>query len=126
VGFDRVFACWTAPFTAAQTGDATFRIELAVAGFSHDELSIVAQENVLTISGSKSSVPQQMYLHHGIASRAFDRRFNLAEYVKVEDANLSNGLLTVDLVREVPEAMRARQIAIGGSRQAQQLEQKAA
>jgi molecular chaperone IbpA len=67
-----------------------------------------------------------MYLHHGIASRAFDRRFNLAEYVKVEDANLSNGLLTVDLVREVPEAMRARQIAIGGSRQAQQLEQKAA
>ena len=67
-----------------------------------------------------------MYLHHGIASRAFERRFNLADYVKVEKADLSNGLLTVDLVREVPEAMRPRQIAIGGSAQTQQLEQMAA
>jgi molecular chaperone IbpA len=138
VGFDRVFDLLDSAFTAAQTdegyppynivktGDAAFRIELAIAGFGRDELSIVAQENVLTISGSKNSAPQQMYIHHGIASRAFERRFNLADYVKVEKADLANGLLTVDLVREVPEAMRPRQITIGGSGQTQQLEQKAA
>jgi molecular chaperone IbpA len=138
VGFDRVFDLLDSAFTAAQTdegyppynivktGDGSFRIEFAVAGFGPDELSIVAQENVLTVSGSKGSAPQQMYLHHGIASRAFERRFNLADYVKVQKADLANGLLTVDLVREVPEAMRPRQIKIGGSVQPQQIEQKAA
>ena len=127
VGFDRLFDLLDSAFTAAQvdegyppfnivkTGDTSYRIELAVAGFGPGDLSIVAQENVLTISGSKNASQQPLYLHHGIASRAFERRFNLADYVKVANADLVNGLLTIDLVREIPEAMRPRQIQIGGA-----------
>ena len=139
VGFDRVFDLLDSAFTAAQvdegyppfnivkTGDTSYRIELAVAGFGPGDLSIVAQENVLTISGGKNANQQSLYLHHGIASRAFERRFNLADYVKVAKADLVNGLLTVDLVREIPEAMRPRQIQIGGEqKQPEQIEQKAA
>ena len=82
---------------------------------------------MLTISGSKNASQQPLYLHHGIASRAFERRFNLADYVKVASANLVNGLLAVDLVREIPEAMRPRQIQIGGEQKPpEQIEQKAA
>jgi molecular chaperone IbpA len=138
VGFDRVFDLLDSAFTAAQgdegyppfnivkTGDTSYRIELAVAGFGPADLSIVAQENVLTISGSKNANQQPLYLHHGIASRAFERRFNLADYVKVASANLINGLLTIDLAREIPEAMRPRQIQIGEQKQPEQIEQKAA
>jgi molecular chaperone IbpA len=138
VGFDRVFDLLDSAFTAAQgdegyppfnivkTGDTSYRIELAVAGFGPADLSIVAQENVLTISGSKNANQQPLYLHHGIASRAFERRFNLADYVKVASANLINGLLTIDLAREIPEAMRPRQILIGEQKQPEQIEQKAA
>jgi molecular chaperone IbpA len=138
VGFDRVFDLLDSAFTTAQgdegyppfnivkTGDTSYRIELAVAGFGPGDLSIVAQENVLTISGSKNASQQPLYLHHGIASRAFERRFNLADYVKVASANLINGLLTVDLVRQIPEAMRPRQIQIGEQKQPEQIEQKAA
>jgi molecular chaperone IbpA len=138
VGFDRVFDLLDSAFTTAQgdegyppfnivkTGDTSYRIELAVAGFGPGDLSIVAQENVLTISGSKNASQQPLYLHHGIASRAFERRFNLADYVKVAKADLVNGLLTVDLVREIPEAMRPRQIQIGEQKQPEQIEQKAA
>jgi molecular chaperone IbpA len=140
VGFDRVFDLLDSAFTASQTdegyppynivktGDTSYRIELAVAGFGPGDLSIVAQENVLTVSGSKSSnQQQQLYLHHGIASRAFERRFNLADYVKVASADLVNGLLTIDLVREIPEAMRPRQIQIGATaQQPERIEQKAA
>jgi molecular chaperone IbpA len=140
VGFDRVFDLLDTAFTAAQTddgfppyniaktGDASYRIELAVAGFGMNELSIVAQENVLTVSGSRASNAQHLYLHHGIASRAFERRFNLADYVKVTGASLVNGLLTIDLARELPDAMRPRRIEIGEgtAQQPPQLEQKAA
>jgi molecular chaperone IbpA len=138
VGFDRVFDLLDSAFTTAQgdegyppfnivkTGDTSYRIELAVAGFGPGDLSIVAQENVLTISGSKNASQQPLYLHHGIASRAFERRFNLADYVKVASANLINGLLTIDLAREIPEAMRPRQIQIGEQKQPEQIEQKAA
>jgi molecular chaperone IbpA len=139
VGFDRMFDLLDSAFTAAQgdegyppynitkTGEASYRIELAVAGFGPDDVSIVAQENALIVSGSKSSAQQQLYLHHGIASRAFERRFNLADYVRVASADLVNGMLTIDLVREVPEAMRPRQIQIGSAAQKpEQIEQKAA
>jgi molecular chaperone IbpA len=139
VGFDRVFDLLDNAFTAAQgdegyppynivkTGETSYRIELAVAGFGPDELSIVSQENVLTVAGSKNSSQQQLYLHHGIASRAFERRFNLADYVKVTNADLVNGLLTINLIREIPETMRPRQIQIGDTQQRpEQLEQKAA
>ena len=139
VGFDRVFDLLDSAFTAAQgdegyppynivkTGETSYRIELAVAGFGPDELSIVSQENVLTVAGSKNSSQQQLYLHHGIASRAFERRFNLADYVKVTNADLVNGLLTINLVREIPETMRPRQIQIGDTqKRPEQLEQKAA
>jgi molecular chaperone IbpA len=138
VGFDRVFDLLDSAFTTAQgdegyppfnivkTGDTSYRFELAVAAFGPGDLSIVAQENVLTISGSKNASQQPLYLHHGIASRAFERRFNLADYVKVAKADLVNGLLTVDLVREIPEAMRPRQIQIGEQKQPEQIEQKAA
>ena len=135
VGFDRVFDLLDSAFTTAQgdegyppfnivkTGDTSYRIELAVAGFGPGDLSIVAQENVLTISGGKNANQQSLYLHHGIASRAFERRFNLADYVKVASANLINGLLTIDLAREIPEAMRPRQIQIGEQKQPEQIEQ---
>ena len=139
VGFDRVFDLLDSAFTAAQdeggyppynivkTGESSYRIELAVAGFGASDLSIVTHENVLTVSGSKDSGQQQMYLHHGIASRAFERRFNLADYVKVSGADLVNGLLTIDLAREIPEAMRPRKIQIGDSpAQSQQIEQEKA
>ena len=114
------------PYNIVKTGETSYRIELAVAGFGPSDLSIVAQENVLTVSGSKNASQQQLYLHHGIASRAFERRFNLADYVKVANADLVNGLLTIDLVREIPEAMRPRQIQIGEQKQPEQIEQKAA
>ena len=116
------------PFNIAKTGETSYLIEVAVAGFGPQDLTIVAQENVLTVSGSrKNAGDQQLYLHHGIASRAFERRFNLADYVKVANADLVNGLLTIDLVREIPEAMRPRQIQIGGGgQQPEQIEQKAA
>ena len=138
VGFDRVFDLLDSAFTTAQgdegyppfnivkTGDTSYRIELAVAGFGPGDLSIVAQENVLAISGSRNASQQPLYLHHGIASRAFERRFNLADYVKVASANLINGLLTIDLAREIPDAMRPRQILIGEQKQPEQIEQKAA
>ena len=79
------------------------------------------------VAGSKTSSQQQLYLHHGIASRAFERRFNLADYVKVTNADLVNGLLTINLIREIPETMRPRQIQIGDTqKRPEQLEQKAA
>jgi molecular chaperone IbpA len=115
------------PYNIAKTGETMSRIELAVAGFGPQDLSIVAPENVLTVSGSKNASRQQLYLQHGIARRAFERRFNLADYVKVASADLVNGLLSIDPLREIPEAMRPRQIQIGGSAyKPEQIEHKAA
>jgi molecular chaperone IbpA len=103
------------PYNIVKTGQDAYRITLAVAGFGEDELELVAQENVLTVRG-KANDPEAeknvAYLHRGIARRAFEHRFQLADHVKVTGANLANGLLDIELVREVPEAMKPQKIAI--------------
>jgi molecular chaperone IbpA len=124
VGFDRLFdmldqtarvetaAHWP-PYNVEKAGDDHYRITMAVAGFGSDEIEITQTENTLLISGQKQ--PEQengQILHRGIATRAFKQTFNLADYVKVTNAKLENGLLTVDLVREVPEEMKPRRIQI--------------
>lgn len=102
------------PFNIERTGEDNFRIELAVAGFGQEDLSIDFKENTLTVSGSRKPVAdQRQYLHRGIAERNFERRFSLADHVRVTEARLENGLLTVDLVRELPEALKPRKIEIG-------------
>jgi len=129
VGFDRLFD-WlengptTAgndtypPFDVAQVDDDRYRITLAVAGFRRDEIDITAKQNLLTVSGRKSEEEGRRYLHRGIGARAFERSFVLGDYVQVSSADLADGLLTVELVREVPEQMRPRRIEIGGGQSA--------
>ena len=142
VGFDRLFSMLdnTAgldaapgypPYNIERTGDDAYRISVAVAGFAESELSIEAKENTLTIRGEKQDKPGEKpgeVLYQGIAARAFERRFQLADHVQVTGASLVNGLLHVDLVREIPEAKKPRQIPIGNKAngQAQVLEAKAA
>ena len=101
------------PYNIAKTGDDTYKITLAVAGFGEDDLEIVAKENLLTVRGKSAEADDAVYLHRGIARRAFEHRFQLADYVKVSGASLANGLLDVQLVREVPEAKKPQQIKIG-------------
>jgi molecular chaperone IbpA len=104
------------PYNIESTGEDSYRITLAVAGFTEDELTIVDHQGTLTVSGSKKqSNDNTRYLHHGIAARAFERKFSLAEHVKVNGASLESGLLQIDLVRQVPEAMKPRTIKIGNS-----------
>ena len=103
------------PYNIAKTGDDTYKITLAVAGFGEHDLEIVAKENVLTVKGQSNEADDAVYLHRGIARRAFEHRFQLADYVKVTGASLANGLLDVQLVREVPEAMKPQQIKIGAA-----------
>jgi molecular chaperone IbpA len=86
-----------------------------VAGFSSDEISVTAEQNVVTIEGSKTEKTEREYLYRGISTRAFKRQFNLADYVQVKNASFDNGLLKIELVREIPEAMKPRQIAINGA-----------
>jgi len=134
VGFDRLFSMLDGfdaapgypPYNIERTGDAAYRISVAVAGFKDDELSIEAKENTLTIKGEKQAKAESggEMLYQGIAARAFERVFQLADYVQVKGANLENGLLHVDLVREIPEAKKPRRIHIGG--QARVVEAKAA
>jgi molecular chaperone IbpA len=123
VGFDRLFdllerdarAATTdnyPPFNLERVADDRYRITLAVAGFSRDEIEITAQQNLLLVSGKKEDKAGANFLHVGIANRSFDRRFELADFVFVEDARLNDGLLVIDLVREVPDAMKPRTIAI--------------
>jgi molecular chaperone IbpA len=118
------------PYNIEKTGEDAYRITMAVAGFGEDDLTIVAQDNMLVVSG-KAKQPEEKteFLYRGIAGRAFERRFQLADHIKVAGAQLVNGLLHVDLVREVPEAKRPRTIKIesgtGGSG-AKTLEAKAA
>jgi molecular chaperone IbpA len=105
------------PFNIERRGDDNYRITLAVAGFKPEDLDITAQQNLLTINGRKNDedgVAGDM-LHVGIANRGFERRFELADYVRVENAGLADGLLTIDLLREVPEAMKPKKIAVNGS-----------
>jgi molecular chaperone IbpA len=127
VGFDRLFSMLDQfagpdggspgypPYNIERTGDNAYRITVAVAGFGQNELNIEAKENTLTIRGDKSQKQDQNgeVLYQGIAARAFERVFQLADYVQVKGATLENGLLHVDLVREIPEAKKPRQIAIG-------------
>jgi molecular chaperone IbpA len=131
VGFDRLFSLldnYGGPDTAApayppynieRTGENAYRITVAVAGFTDDELNIEAKENTLTIRGDKQVAEKEEaneVLYQGIAARAFERRFQLADHVTVQGASLVNGLLHVDLVREIPEAMKPRQIPIGNGK----------
>lgn len=108
------------PYNIETTGENAYRIELAVAGFSPDELTLEVNENLLTVTGRKTANDDadaaRTYLHRGLAERDFERRFQLADYVVVRDAELVNGLLTIDLVRELPEALKPRRIEIGAGR----------
>ncbi|HET6520322.1 MAG TPA: Hsp20 family protein, partial [Geminicoccaceae bacterium] len=101
------------PYNIVKTGEDQYRITMAVAGFGEDDLEIVSQENVLAVRG-KVGEPENgaTYLHRGIARRAFEHRFHLADHVRVAGARLANGLLDVELVREVPEAMKPQKIEI--------------
>lgn len=125
VGFDRLFSLLDQaagdgtpgypPYNIERTGENNFRISVAVSGFSQNEISIVAKENTLTIKGEKAANENGKHgevLYRGIASRAFERTFQLADFVQVKNASLENGLLHVDLVREIPEAAKPRQIPI--------------
>lgn len=109
------------PYDVAQTGENDYRIELAVAGFTEGELELESHENVLTIKGTKASTADNddgiQYLHRGIAERNFERRFQLADHVIVTGADLKHGLLTIELRRELPEALKPRKIDIGNSDQ---------
>ncbi len=103
------------PFNIERRGDEEYRITLAVAGFRPDDIDITAQQNLLTVQGRKrDDSPEGQMLHVGIANRGFERRFELADYVRVENADLADGLLTIDLVREVPEAMKPKKIEVNG------------
>jgi len=114
------------PYNIEKTGEDSYRLTMAVAGFGRDELDITAQENTLVISGKAQGEDEAgRYLHRGIARRAFERRFSLADHIKVTGASLDNGLLHVDLVREIPEAAKPRTIKIGAVEpQPQVVEQK--
>ncbi|BDC84650.1 heat-shock protein IbpA [Aeromonas caviae] len=102
------------PYNIEQLGDSDYRISMAVAGFTQEELELSFQENLLKVKGSKQADTERNYLYQGIAERGFERRFQLADYVRVKGADLKNGLLHIDLVREVPEAMKPRKIEING------------
>jgi molecular chaperone IbpA len=127
VGFDRLFDLLERqarlnagdnypPFNIERQGEDAYRITLAVAGFKGDELDITAQQNLLTIKGAKAAEAEgKDFVHVGIANRGFERRFELADFVRVEKADLADGLLTIDLVREVPEAMKPKKIVVGGA-----------
>jgi molecular chaperone IbpA len=135
VGFDRLFDLLEnqargnagenyPPFNIQRRGEESYRITLAVAGFRPDDLEITAQQNLLVIQGRKREDESAgEILHLGIANRAFERRFELADYVRVENAELADGLLAIDLVREVPEAMKPKKIAIAGQRKLEVVEQ---
>ena len=119
------------PYNIERTGDNAYRISMAVAGFAEGDLSVESRENTLTIKGERSDKTEEgesrEFLFKGIAARSFERRFQLAEYVEVASANLENGLLHIDLVREIPEAMKPRKIEIAApGKKVTQIEGKAA
>ena len=136
VGFDRLFSLMDdiagrngngdvgyPPYNIESIGENAYRITMAVAGFSRDDISIEVKENLLTVLGKKSEdSADAKILHRGIAERAFERRFQLADHVEVSGADLKDGLLHIDLVREVPEAMKPRTIAIGAPSEAKTIE----
>ena len=128
VGFDRLFDMLEnnsgqsqenyPPFDLIKKGDNDYCIQLAVAGFRPDEIDITAQQNVLLVSGRKSDETEDKdgdFIYRGIANRSFERRFALADHIQVKGADLKDGMLSIELVREIPEAMKPRKINIGGS-----------
>ena len=130
VGFDRVLGMLDSlgnfdttaqsypPYNIERTGENAYRVTMAVAGFGEEDLSIEAKQNTLTVKGEKKEQAdgdENKVLYRGIAARSFERRFQLAEHVEVRGAGLENGLLHIELVREIPEAMKPRTIAINGS-----------
>jgi len=128
VGFDRLFDLLEnqarlnagdnyPPFNISRRGEDNYRITLAVAGFRPQDIDITAQQNLLVVHGKKRDDIEDgsELIHVGIANRGFERRFELADFVRVENADLADGLLIIDLVREVPEAMKPRKIVVGGS-----------
>ena len=115
------------PYNIEQTGEDSYRIVMAVAGFGEGDLSITQQANSLLISGKQEKpAEEKKFLYRGIAGRAFERRFELADHIKVVSAKLTNGLLSVELAREVPEAMKPRSIKVGNGVEGKVLEGKAA
>ena len=130
VGFDRLFNALDSlhngdtaptypPYNIERLGDDEYRITMAVAGFGEDDLNIEVKQNSLTVAGKRSEKTEgdAKVLHQGIAARSFERRFQLADHVEVKGAGLENGLLHIDLKRELPEAMKPRSIAISGKKQ---------
>jgi molecular chaperone IbpA len=126
IGFDRLFDLLEnsatgqggenyPPFDLLKLDDNRYRISLAVAGFRREEIEITAQQNQLIVTGKKADDDKADYIHRGIANRSFERRFGLADHIKVTDADLSDGMLSIELVREIPEAMKPRKIQISGS-----------
>src|SRR6478735_12159853 len=125
IGFDRLFDLAEIaqragednypPYNIERLAEDRYQISLAVAGFSPDEISVTAEYNVVTIEGSKTEKAEHEYLHRGISARPFKRQFDLADYVHVKSASFDNGLLKIELVREIPEAMKPRRIAINGA-----------
>ncbi|WP_116364759.1 Hsp20 family protein [Parahaliea mediterranea] len=125
IGFDRMANLLDAAFRSDAAGsgyppyniesldESRYAITLAVAGFTEGDLEINVEGGLLTVSGRKQEEGERKYLHRGIANRAFERKFNLAEHIEVTGAKLANGLLTIDLVKEIPEAMKPRRISIG-------------
>jgi molecular chaperone IbpA len=139
IGFDRFFdlvessARWNTednypPYNIERVGEDQYAISLAVAGFAPEDLTITAEQNTLTVEGRKTVKDTDTMLYQGISSRAFKRTFSLADHVQVKGADFQNGLLKIELVREIPEAMKPRKIAIGksGSNDNKQIEQKKA
>ena len=140
VGFDRLFSMLDSlaqpeggqsypPYNIERTGENAYRISMAVAGFSDEDISIEAHRNVLTVKGEKNENAEQdggEVLYRGIASRAFERRFQLADFVEVQGAELRNGLLHIDLKRNIPEEMKPRKIEISAlnGKNARQIEAK--
>jgi molecular chaperone IbpA len=134
VGFDRLFDMLEnggvgnggenyPPFDLVKTGENDYQIDLAVAGFKPDEIDITAQQNVLIVSGRKKEETENKgsdYIYRGIANRSFERRFALADHIQVKGADLKDGLLSIELVREIPEAMKPRKINVGGGSQKEQ------
>ena len=125
VGFDRLFDFLESaraeqadnypPYDIEKLGDDSYRITLAVAGFGPSDIDITARQNMLVVTGRKAETRQREgnFLHIGIATRAFERRFELADFVRVEAADMKDGLLSIELLREIPDAMRPRKIEIG-------------
>ena len=116
------------PYNIERLGDDRYQISLALAGFAPEDISLTAEQNVLTVEGCRPEKDDQTFLYRGISNRPFKRQFNLADYVQVRGASFDNGLLKIELVREVPEAMKPRRIEIHGASglKVQQLEGKAA